>query len=471
MASPSSERRHVAMARVHRPVRAAAGGVAVGLAFVVWLAGPEPAPAQTTARALVGRALPGDARLDQVEAAIDRFRQRDPEGCKERLVRARHAEPRLPPPGVLMAALWLGAGQLPLARAELEETVVQFPGDPEPYLVLGDLAFGERRITEADLLFAQAAALAAPFAENPRRRRDFEVRVRAGTAAVAEARRQWEKARRLIAEWLELDPDNAGAHQRLGVVLFQLGQERESLAAFREARSLDEHSVQPELAVARLHDAAGRPEAGGRVIDDAVRAAPDDAGVQLAAAQWRLGRGDLAAAQASADRALALAPRSLEGRIVRGAIARAARDFPTAERLFGEAHAQAPASFVAADNLALVLVERTDADARRRAAELAEANAARARDLPPQQITALTTLAWVYYKSGRREDAERILDQIARSHALTSDGAFYVATLLVDRGDRERAQAILEQVLATEPMFATRPDASDLLAKLKKDTP
>ena len=50
------------------------------------------------------------------------------------------------------------------------------------------------------------------------------------------------------------------------------------------------------------------------------------------------------------------------------------------------------------------------------------------------------------------------------------------------QNDLERAKAIaedalkldtksLEEVLANEPMFATRPDAVDLLAKLKKDAP
>jgi tetratricopeptide (TPR) repeat protein len=76
----------------------------------------------------------------------------------------------------------------------------------------------------------------------------------------------------------------------------------------------------------------------------------------------------------------------------------------------------------------------------------------------------------VYYKLGRREDAEKILAQITQNNLLTTDGAYYVAKLLADRGEKDRAQKILEQVLENEPMFATRPDAVDLLAKLKKDS-
>jgi hypothetical protein len=43
-----------------------------------------------------------------------------------------------------------------------------------------------------------------------------------------------------------------------------------------------------------------------------------------------------------------------------------------------------------------------------------------------------------------------------------------VAKLLVDRGEKDRARKILEDVLSNEAMFATRADAVDLLATLKK---
>jgi hypothetical protein len=44
-----------------------------------------------------------------------------------------------------------------------------------------------------------------------------------------------------------------------------------------------------------------------------------------------------------------------------------------------------------------------------------------------------------------------------------------VATILTDRGEKDLARKILDEVLANEPMFATRSDAVDLLAKLKKE--
>lgn len=451
--------------RIARPF-----GVAAASAMAAALLAGHPCVAQVP-RDLIGRAVPDDVESREIAAAIGRFRDRDIEGCRKLLEQARSANPKLPPPGVMMAMLWLNVNQVVPARAELETTVVSFPQDPEPYLMLGDLAFRDRRITEAAVLFERAAGLIASFTENPRRRRDFEIRSAAGNAAVAESRRQWERAEQLLARWLELDPDSAGAHQRMGIAVFRLGRPDDALAQFREARKLDEKAVYPELALARLHDDTGQFDVARRLVESALATAPEDATVQLGAAQWYLGRGELDAAARAADAALRLDPRSLEAKLARGTIARMAGDDAVAEARFNDALTQAPGTFAASNALALVLMEKEDDAARQRALEMAEANAALHRDGSPHQIAALTTLAWASYRSGRREAAEKILEQISRTNALTPDGAYYVARLLADRGERDRARRILEQVLDKEPMFATRSDAVELLEQVREPAP
>ncbi|NDC63602.1 MAG: hypothetical protein EBZ59_06360 [Planctomycetia bacterium] len=431
--------------------------------------GAGTAHAQVTAQTLVGKAVSGDEQFADINGAINRFNSRDIDGCRAILERVKSNNPKMPPPGVMMSMLWLSVNQLAPARAELEDTVVKFPKDPEPYLMMGDLAFQDRRITDADVLFGKATQLTAEYTDNAKRRRDFEIRCNAGSAAVAEARKLWDVAQKHLQAWLDLDPDNASAHQRMGIVLFQLNKQTDALAQFREAKKLDEKAVQPELAMARLYDDAKKRDTARNLVEAAVKAAPKDPSVLLAAAQWYLGQNDLDSAKAISESALSLDPKSLEGKVVRGAIARVSRDYKTAERYFNDAHVQSPGNFPASNSLALVLIEADDKEARQRALEMAEVNVAMNRENSPQQVNALTTLAWVYYKLGRREDAEKILAQITQNNALTTDGAYYVSKLLADRGEKDRARKILEEVLANEPMFATRPDASDLLAKLKKE--
>ena len=427
------------------------------------------AHAQVTAQTLIGKAVSDDAANTEVTGAINRFRDRDIDGCRAILERVKSNNVKMPPPGVMMAMLWLSVNQLPPARTELEDTVVKFPKDPEPYLMMGDLAFQDRRVTDADVLFAKAKQVSADYTENAKRKRDFDIRYNAGSAAVAEARKQWETAQTHLTEWLTLDPDNASAHQRMGIVLFQLADPKKALEQFSEAKKLDPKAVQPELAMARLYDDAKKKDIAKKLIEAAIVAAPKDPAVLLAAAQWYLGQNDLDRAKAIADDSIKLDGKSLEGKVVRGAIARVSRDYVTAEKFFNEAHVQSPGNFPASNSLALVLIESESKEMQQRALEMAEANAAMHGEKSSQQVNALTTLAWVYYKLGRREDAEKILSQITQNNALTTDGAYYVSKLLSDRGEKDRAKKILEEVLANEAMFATRADATELLAKLKKD--
>jgi len=420
-----------------------------------------------TPETLAGHAVPNEGRARELASAMRRFKDRDIEGCQAVLAAARSADAELPPPGVMMAKLWLNVDQIGTARAQLEETIVKHPDDPDAYLMLGDLDFRDRQVTAAGLLFEKAAALTATFDESAARKRDFQIRCNAGNAAVAEARKQWEKARDHLEAWRELDPDNAAAHQRRGIVLFQLGEEAESLAAFRTAKKIDPKAVQPELAMARLHDDSRRKDVARKLIEEAIAAAPQDASVLVAAAMWYLGQNDLDRSKALADKALVIDPANLDGRIVRGQVARIARDYRTATRFFDEARARSPDSFPATNSLALVLVESNALADRQRALDLANANLTKHPATSPQHVNALTTLAWVQYKLGRRAEAERLLEQVSRNNALTTDGAYYVSRILVDRGERDRARQILEEVLATEPMFATRPDAVDLLNRIR----
>ena len=116
----------------------------------------------------------------------------------------------------------------------------------------------------------------------------------------------------------------------MGIVQFQLGKPSEALAEFREARSLDDAAVQPELAMARLYDEKKEPEKARKLIELAIESSPQDAAVLLASAQWYLGQNDLASAKKQTEAALALDEKSLEAKIVRGAIARVERDYATA---------------------------------------------------------------------------------------------------------------------------------------------
>ena len=430
---------------------------------------PASAPAQVTVQTLIGRAVTDDAHANEVNGAITRFRDRDIDGCRAMLERVHADDPKVPPPGVMMATLWLSVKQVAAARAELDQTVTKFPDDPEPYLVLGDLAFQERMVTDAAVLFDRAEELAAKFDSNAKRKRDFEIRCHAGKAAVHEARGQWETALADIQKWVEIDPDSASAKQRLGSAYFQLDKPDEALTAFGEAHDLDGKLPRKEMLLARLYDQGKKVDKARKLVEAAVQAAPEDAAVRLGAANWFLAHGDTVAARENGDKALDLDPKNLEARIVNGTIARVARDFESASKLFGEAHSQSPRNFVASDSLALVLAELPQKENVQRALEIAETNVAMVKDNPQLQVASLTTLSWVLYKLGRMADAEKILAQVSQNNSLTADGAYYIAQILSDKGEKEQAQRLLEQLMTNDPIFANRKAAEDLQAELKAE--
>ena len=200
-----------------------------------------------------------------------------------------------------------------------------------------------------------------------------------------------------------------------------------------------------------------------------MQAAPEDATVRLGAANWFLSHGDTSAARENGAKALDLDPKNLEARIVNGTIARVARDFESASKLFGEAHSQSPRNFVASDSLALVLAELPEKENVQRALEIAETNVAMVKDNPQLQVASLTTLSWVLYKLGRMADAEKILAQVSQNNALTADGAYYIAQILSDKGEKEQAQRLLEQLMANDPIFANRTAAEELQSQLKAE--
>ena len=89
------------------------------LAAVGCLCRGQAAQAQVTAKTLIGKAVSDDKEYAEIDNAIARFSDRDIDGCRAILERARNNNAKLPPPGVMMAMLWLSVNQLAPARAEL----------------------------------------------------------------------------------------------------------------------------------------------------------------------------------------------------------------------------------------------------------------------------------------------------------------------------------------------------------------
>jgi len=423
-----------------------------------------------TAEWLIGTAVSdaGSPQYRDIGEAITRFRNGDTSGARDLLSRARQTNPKLPPVELMMGRLWGAANQSNGARNELEKAVVAYPNDPEAYLFFAETALVDHRITDCEAILQKVKPLIDAFNENLKRKRNFEIRYNSAMAAINEARNQWDAAIPYLKAWLNLDPDNVAAHQRLGTTLFQLGKPTEAYNEFDAAVKVDPKTVNPYIALAEMYEQAkDRPNAA-KSIGYAVQKNPKDLNVQLQAARWAMVTNQLNEAQKYADKAIQIDPKSLDAKILRGEIARFTGDLKTAENYLEQAVAQAPANIQASNQLALVLVEQDDKDKKDRALQIAELNlrATTQGDRANPEIAA--TYAWVVYKLGRTSEAEQILGKILSAGAISPDTAYYVGKILQDRGKTDNAIKILETAIGSPNPFAQRQATTELLAQLRK---
>jgi tetratricopeptide (TPR) repeat protein len=173
----------------------------------------------------------------------------------------------------------------------LEKTAMDEPGDPESFLILADQAFQQGRMIEAEALYDKVMQLNEKFQGNAKRKRNFEVRARAGRASVAQRRKKWDAAVADLQALVKADPENARAHYLLGQTLFMLKKTKEGKAEFDAAKKLDKDKVIPDpwVAVALMCDQLDMAAETQTAFDNALKSSKTDPTTITAYTQWRRG--------------------------------------------------------------------------------------------------------------------------------------------------------------------------------------
>ena len=349
-----------------------------------------------------------------------------------------------------MAQLFSQVKMTGAVRNSLEQAVAETPSDPEAYVILGDIAIRERRVTESRLLFDKAQGLLASWNGPAKRKSYLEPRILAGLAMTDEARGDWAAAQKNLEAWVKFEPKNPVALQQLARCLFQQKDVDGALAKLKEAAAIDKDMLTPEAIIAQFCAQTNNPETRNWVIK-ALTAAPRDVKTRLFAAQWSWETGKYKDAKTQAEAALQLDPKSLRAKFLLGLISLFQKDYPEAEKYFEAAHLQSPKEFGASNNLALALTEQKDEAKKQQAVEYAESNVRQY----PKQPEAYSTYGWVLYKAGRLNEAERALRTAVSGGSFSAETAYYLARVLVDRGGNDAdAKQLLEGALKTTAPFA-----------------
>lgn len=455
-----------------------------------------------------GKASDNRNRIRQLIAeGVATFRNGNGDAALEKFESAKNLDEALPPADVFLARLCFAVNDQNFVRlglSVLNRAADKHPEAPEPYLMFGQLALLEGRLTDAYVMFekaaqvidARAATLSAPKAAI------YKKNAYAGRVSVCEQRQNWDQGLVELVGWLALDPEDPNALFRKGRLIFMKDPKNES--SVNEARKLFEEAyhtavtnlkvkdqlptVPPaELVLLELQTANGQIEQARKEIALLDRKASEwqenrreGSRVYSTISQWYLGQGEFKEAEGYAAKATELDKDSQALKQLTAVLHYFARD-PQAEAEFLRLNQEQPDDFFAANFLALSLADaksaegRSDDAKRTKAIRIAEVNAR----LNPRSPVAMATLGWAYYNAGRINEAAQLFGALEQQNNLqvTPDTAYYMAKTYAALPSAQypnalgRSKTLLESAVQASGAFRYRPEAEQWLVALGGTVP
>lgn len=454
-------------------------GLLILIALSVFVTGAEQAAAQIKPANLIGDAVsdPDNSKYSDVAEAIKRYTNKDVLGARQFLESAKRKEDRLPPVNLMLAKLYFLSRQTQAGLAALEATAREVPNDPEPYLLLADQAIASQQAVQAIALYDKAIELIDKYDDNPRRKRKFVIRGHAGRSAVLQRWQDWDGAEADLRKWIDVDPEEANAYNRLGFVLFMQGREKDGYEAFTKAKSLNDELPSAYVSAASMYqrlandakDNAKKTEYESKAEQSFVRAYQadkNDATTLIAYANYLVRAGKLDKAAQVLAAARQAQPSSHQIQLLSGVQAQMIGDVAAAEKYYNQTLALAPGNRDASNQLALLLVSNDDKDDKARAEAIARMNARLNENNPDVNIT----LAWVLRQVGKGAEANDAYQKGVRlgQGTMSADSTLLVAKLLVEQNRGDVARGLLENALKREQgIFVNRSEAEALLESIK----
>ncbi len=424
-------------------------------------------------------------QMPELKAAYALFVNQQFQDAEDKLTELCRANPKLPPPGIILGTWHFKAKQPGFARAAFERAVRDNPEDPEAYVVFGDNALGKRRYTDAILLYREALKHLETYNGIPERKKTLLLRANGGAAAVFETRENWAKAKAALTKVLAIDPNNVVALTRMGHVLFREGEEaadagndalskkrlNEAYEVFQRVYETDPSKmVRYEINMARLYQATDKDKNAEKLYLKALERDPQGLQTHLAVAQWGLETGRMDLVKKVSAAAEAIDPNAVAVLILKGVLNRSQENYPQAEAALRKAHVEAPSNPIVLNQLALCVGSQDGEEKLKQALEFSQmATRMFPDDNQPFGREAKVTLAWLLNKrSGGKQQAVQVLTQALRAGPVGPESAYFAAVIFADNGKPDIARQMLESALKnTKSIFPARKLAEAMLQKLK----
>jgi tetratricopeptide (TPR) repeat protein len=403
----------------------------------------------------------GEAQKE-LRQAQEAFNNRRFDDASKYLKAACAHDAALPPARLLLARMFLASNQRRQGHQLLEQAAAEAPNRPEVYLAFAEVALNEGRLTDALLHFDKVGRLAESAELSAEAKQALRRQSLLGKASIGENRRDWAMVKQALVAALELDPNNAPARKSLGRALYFLGEVEPAGRELQQAAKIDPTLEPARVTLGWLAARAGRQDEAAGWFRQSVETEPKRVSAHVAYATWLVEQGRVDDARTEAKEAERLKPDAPRVHAVLGLIARYSKDYPLAERYFEELHRKSPADFIASNQLVLVLADQEDADKRRRALELAQANARQW----PNEPNAAASLGWACFREGRLEEAERYLRAASTSGQAAADTAYYLARVVSENAKPEELKALLKAAVEAPGLSAYREEARAWLKRL-----
>lgn len=410
--------------------------------------------------------LSNDSLSPELRRAYAKFRAREITDCLELLKEACEKDPSLPPAHLILAQLYFNVNQVALGRGALEQGVLEYPDYPDCYLTLADLAWREGRVAESALCYDHALELAKKYDGDESRKNRFIVRSLTGQVKVLERRQQWDRVLEKIEELLAVNPDDPQIMHQRGIAMFKTGTAKEAYEALKEAREKSDDLPPAAVTLGRLYEQAENREKANEWMIFAAKEGRLDAEIQAAVARWLWETEQYEEAKKHAEIAVQLDEDNDDAKLIQGIILRYLKEYAAAEKVLEQVYLRIPDSFDASNQMALVLIDQEDERKHARALALAQVNASRFEEGDRRYFLAHATLGWIQYQMKKIDEAERSVKISAGTSGITSDMAYFMACISVEREKQEEAKRLLKRALDTPGPFAYRESAQALYDRL-----
>jgi tetratricopeptide (TPR) repeat protein len=404
-----------------------------------------------------------------VQAALEAFQVGNLQKLNDSLLEARKANPEFPKMDVMRARIFMALGLWGDAYAILENHVGLNRTDAEAHKNFAEIAMVNGRWTDAWLQLEKAQALVDGMGFSSQRKQNFLAELLKMRAEVAMFRQDTPLATKLYEELIKSQPKDGSPLWNLGGVKLRDGDTAAGYELLKRGRQLDAKLPQPELEVASVLAVGKEREKADEWFRRGLvsKEYPPTEANWIAYLEYLLNTNRIQDARTLVDKAPEESKKSRPIRMIKGIIHRHLGENAEAEKIFSALHQENSDDVLAADHLALVLVESTDEGKRARAQQISEANVR----LAPNVERTVATAAWVKFKTGSPDIAYRVIEEIIRGGRIEPQTAYYAAMMYKKRGMPENALNLLKFSLSGNASFPQRKSAEAEIAALEPKSP